>query len=208
MESGNTKIYVGDHVSISDIGSWQFGRETDIVVGMDVDFEPGAEGIALSVLRTAMEEKTYLVLLCEFEEPTSGNLLETGFFGTVFGVSLARVAREIRFGKIARSASAKLRPLIAEVYQTKNGVLGVGKKKTIICIDPKYTVPPVLESMTGHEAEFPLPSIFERVLRAQVSDMGLTRLLNSSVEASIINLAHREIEWVILEHFRVRGACT
>lgn len=190
MEAGNTRISINDRISISDIDAWRFGQETDVLVGIAADFEPGAEGVALSVLRTAMQGRAKIVLFCEFDEPSTVELFEASFLGTAVGISLVRIAREIRFGRKAGTASANLKPLIALAYKNKNGVFGVGKKKSIVCVDPNYTVPPILEDASGKEASFPLPSVFERVLRSQVSDMGLPRILNSSVEASLINFVY------------------
>ncbi|MEH6500656.1 MAG: hypothetical protein V7751_14820 [Pseudoalteromonas distincta] len=183
-------IRLSPKTSILDILSWEFSRLTIFEISRSSGFEVGAQGVALSSLRNVGFEDGVLRLDCQFIEPSSPDLIEESIFSTPFGYSLARLASEIYFE--SGPASPKFKALLASVYNSRGGELGDGKQCSLICVDPRFTLPPLLKKYIDKNSsdEFPAPSSFSAELKRMSLGMGFSNLFNSASEASLISYVY------------------
>jgi hypothetical protein len=180
-------IRVNERTSLDDLREWQLQSCEVFRVSRRSGFEPGVQGVALSMLASLRPGVSVPQLECDFEEPLSIDDLDSNILGTAFGFALARFTNKIRFS--SGPASQGLKRLLAEYYKLNGGVVGRGSAVSIICPDPVYSLPPVLsqdEKSTDLSGRFPPPSVFGSLLSKIVKRMGFSRALESTDEASIV----------------------
>lgn len=186
-----TRLALTEGTSLSDVSAWRFERDMEFVVSSSSDFQPGVQGVALSALRSIPERSVRAVLICDFEEPSDASEFEKSFFNTAFGFSIARLAKEIRFGKTAKKSRIGFKALLGQCYRRQGGMLGTGKQKALVFVDPHFPTPPVLQSSDTHPStSFPLPSAFFPVLQGAAKSIGFSTALGSQAEAPILNYVY------------------
>jgi hypothetical protein len=188
-----TSIRVQERTSVDDVLAWQLASCEMIRMSRRSGFEPGAQGLALSSLAALRPGHQAPVLECEFEEPTNIAELESTLLGSAFGFALARLTSRIQFA--GRAATVRFKPLLGELYKTRNGVLGAGSSRSIVCPDPVFPLPPALaQAGTVPPPEFfPAPSAFTALLNSIVEAMGFRRLLASTEESSIVSFVYEAL---------------
>ena len=124
-------IRIGEQTSISEVMRWEFEAETSIDITKSASFEIGAQGLALSCLRTALEGAVNLTVTCNFDEPTNSAELSASVFATAFGYSLVRLSNRIYFAK-NRIASPMFKRLLAATYRDEKGCFGDGKQRSVV----------------------------------------------------------------------------
>lgn len=192
-------IKLSQKTSMTDVLSWDLSKNVAFEISRSAGFEVGVQGVALSLLRNVCSNGQPLLLDCEFEEPSTSESVDNTIFSTPFGYSLARLASEITFAKI--TASPKFKVLLASIYSQRGGELGDGKQCSLVCVDPRFSLPPVLKKYADKDSpsEFPAPSSFSTELRRMSTGMGFSNLLNSTTETSLISYVY-EIFRNALEH--------
>jgi hypothetical protein len=188
-----TDIRVVERTPVEDVLAWQLATCRSLRVSRRSGFEPGAHGIALSMLAALDHVASDLLLDCDFEEPRSTEDLISTFFAGAFGFALARRSRRIQFS--GRPASPHFKPLLSLLYKQLGGVLGGGSSRSIVSADPVFPLPPALIDGANTTAadSFPPPSVFKPLLNRIVTDMGFRRLLGSSEESSIVSLIYEAL---------------
>jgi hypothetical protein len=192
-------IRLSQKTSMTDVLSWDLSSKTAFEIPRSAGFEVGVQGVALSSLRNVCSDGQALLLECEFNEPSTTESIDNTIFSTPFGYSLARLASEITFTNTP--ASPKFKALLASIYNKRGGELGDGKQCSLVCVDPRFSLPPVLKRYVdkNSSAEFPAPSSFSTELRRMSVGMGFSNLLNSASETSLISYVY-EIFRNALEH--------
>ncbi len=192
-------IRLSQKISMVDVLNWDLSNDVVFEISRSAGFEVGVQGVALSILRNVCSNENTLVLECEFDEPTTSETVDNTIFSTPFGYSLARLASGINFAKSAMSPGFKA--LLASIYSKRGGELGDGKQCSLVCVDPRFSLPPVLRKYTDRDnlSEFPAPSSFSAELRRMSVGMGFSNLLNSITETSLISYVY-EVFRNSLEH--------
>ena len=126
-------IFLTSKIGLNEIVAWRFDEETSFLITRAASFEPGVQGIALSLLRTVAQGATRIKLVCEFDEPLADDELSSSIFGTPFGFSLARLASYISFGRERSSASEGFKSRLGALYMRAAGAFGTGREQSLVC---------------------------------------------------------------------------
>lgn len=178
---------------MEDVVSWRLSKCGLVRIGRRSGFEAGAQGLALSML-SALEPGVHApVLDCDFEEPLEPSDFEGTLLGGAFGFALVRLASKIHFA--GRPASVEFKPRLSALYKARNGILGLGTSRSMICPDPVFSLPPALAPGATESSPdyFPPPSSFAAVLNGMVQGMGFRRLLASSEESSVVSFVYEAL---------------
>lgn len=184
---------VSERTSIDDVISWRLQEPSTFRVGRRSGFEPGAQGLALSVLAGAGSESGPISVECDFDEPTSIEELGLTILASAFGFAAVRLAKTITFN--GTSATKGFKPLLSSLYKSTGGVLGSGSSRSVVCPDPVFSLPPALAA-AGEKSSpdfFPPPSSFTLLLNTIVKDMGFRRLLASNEESSVVSFVYEAL---------------
>lgn len=176
---------------MEDVLSWNLPACDCIRISKRSSFEPGAQGLALACLASLNHRSTRAVLCCEFEEPQTETAFEETLFASGFGMALSRLVPRIEFQGVACSEAFKV--LLAEVYKTKEGILGAGNSMSVVCPDHVFSLPPALTRLGDGTDDYPPPSAFQQLLTRLVQQMGFQQLLGSAEESSIISFIYESL---------------
>jgi hypothetical protein len=188
-----TSIRVQERTSVEDLLSWRLAECSGLRIGRRSGFEAGAQGLAMSLLSALRGGEHDLSLECDFEEPTDPLDIQGTLLGGAFGFALVRLASRVLFG--GRPASTEFKQRLSSLYKQKQGILGLGTARSLVCPDPVFSLPPALAGGAGAAAPdyFPPPSAFANILNGMVHGMGFRRLLASSEESSVVSFVYEAL---------------
>ncbi|MDF1821706.1 MAG: hypothetical protein P1U64_09045 [Alcanivoracaceae bacterium] len=167
------RLKVSAVTSIDEVMSWNMTGDVEIELTKSSSFEFGIEMFALARLASARNDDLNINVYASFNEPNDFEDLENCIFSTAFGFSLARVSSSVRFN--GALASKDFKPLLSSYYRSHRGVVGIGKKLSIVSIDPVYPVPEIFSPQEFDGAlPIPGPSSFKKALSEQSRKMGVS----------------------------------
>ena len=186
-------IRIQGRTSVEDVLSWRLSDCDKVRIGRRSGFEAGAQGLALSTLAALRPGNYSPVLECDFEEPQEPNDIESTLLGSTFGFALVRLASRVQFR--TRPASLEFKQRLSALYRARQGILGLGTSRSMVCIDPVFSLPPAVAvgAATPSPDYFPPPSTFAGMLNRMVEQMGFRRLLASNEESSVVSFVYETL---------------
>lgn len=185
-----TTLRISERTSLDDVLNWRLLETGQIHIAKSADFEFGAQGVALSSLRSLLNRSAELEVLCDFPEPKTVDDCQRSVFGSAFGFSLARLAKNISFESFGKPASSNFKSLLAAYYRESRGCLGIGTHVSMVSADPSFPVPPILVPRSSLESAIPAPSNFGAVLTSLAKRIGLHGILQSRVESDVLTFIY------------------
>ena len=171
----NQVIRISELTSVADIISWTLAEAVTFEIHSKASFEIGAEGPALALLRGFADRAKQIVVSCSFPVPDSNDAILRTVFATAFGFSLIRLASQIVFPSVAATKTSELKIMMGGLYVHASGLLGSGKKASLVQLDRGYAIPhprlPATQGNSSGEDSFISPSAF----------LGLFPLIETSI---------------------------
>jgi hypothetical protein len=135
-------IRISERTSLDDVFGWRLASCEVVRITRRSSFEPGAQGLAVSLLAALRQGERSPVLECEFDEPQEPSEIEGTLLGGAFGFALVRLAERVQFGTGVASIDFKRR--LSALYKARDGILGIGTVRSMVCPDPVFSLPPAL----------------------------------------------------------------
>jgi len=176
---------VVENCTIDEVRAWDMSAIGGFRLIKASNFEPGAQGLALS--RLAAHKKGELTVHCAFNEPKNSEEFEASLLGSAFGISLIRHAKQITFGVEQAKPSNAFNENLTRFYREREGLLGKGQSCALVCVDPGFKVPAKLRAFARYEdRDFPVDqSGFRKLLASMAAVLGFRSFLSSATESAL-----------------------
>ncbi|HUR42191.1 MAG TPA: hypothetical protein VM240_13585 [Verrucomicrobiae bacterium] len=196
-----SEISLNQHVSLADLAAWPLtDDEVTFRLTRGATFDPGVEGVAVGLLRNSIRAGSSFHLKVAFR-PIDEAGRPQGLLEGLLGVHLLLSASSVTIEGDSDDARRMLIERVWSYIKQNEGLVGDGKRQTVVFRDPDYSIPECLRESSS--ARFPYPNKFKTLLARMSRNLAWSAELSTlPAEESVATVlyeaalnAHEHARW-------------